>query len=120
MGGTISGWEKSLEEVSKRLALYWKMGEVAKTIPPGNSGRLLERELSVQLERLERRIRRLERWRNSMEKSEALVERYRRLFHPPGPLLERGERDIQKLRELIEKKKTEVVRHKAGRGKKKT
>ncbi|MEM0358776.1 MAG: hypothetical protein QXG22_02025 [Candidatus Hadarchaeales archaeon] len=118
MGEKISGWERSLEEISKRLSPYWKVDEERRVIFLGNSERLLEKKLSAQLERLERRIRKLERWRSSMEKSEALLERYRRLFHPSGPLLERGERDIQKLRALIEKKKAEVVKPKTGKGRK--
>jgi hypothetical protein len=64
--------------------------------------------LLQQVEGLERRIRRLERWRRSLEKSEHLLDRYRRVFQPPPKLLEQGERDIQKLRELIEKRRAEV------------
>ncbi len=71
--------------------------------------------LPAQLEKLERRIRRLERWRRSVEKSEVLMERYRGLFHPPRPLLEKGERDIQRLRELIERKRAETRSTRVGR-----
>ncbi|MEM2866326.1 MAG: hypothetical protein QXM46_04715 [Candidatus Hadarchaeales archaeon] len=82
---------------------------------PGGCGKLSQASLQVQLDHLEQRIRRLERWRRSMEKSEVLMDRYRRLFHPPTPLLEKGEKDIQKLRELMEKKRAETRSTKVGR-----
>jgi hypothetical protein len=64
--------------------------------------------LLQRVEGLERRIRRLERWRSSLQKSELLLDRYRRVFQPPPKLLEQGERDIQKLRELIERRRAEM------------
>ncbi|MEM3011751.1 MAG: hypothetical protein QW084_00095 [Candidatus Hadarchaeales archaeon] len=82
---------------------------------PGGCGKLSRDPLQVQLDHLEQRIRRLERWRRSREKSEVLMDRYRRLFNPPTPLLEKGEKDIQKLRELMEKKRAETRSTKVGR-----
>jgi uncharacterized protein YeaO (DUF488 family) len=75
----------------------------------GATLRTAEQVVSLQqMEGLERRIRRLERWRRSLEKSELLLDRYRRIFQPPPELREKGERDIQKLRELIEKRRAEM------------
>jgi len=97
------GWEKSLEEVRRRLSLGRTEGEGG-AIPRATE----QAALLQQVERLERRICRLERWRSSLEKSELLLDRYRRVFQPPPKLLEEGERDIQKLRELMERRRAEV------------
>lgn len=92
-------------------------GTAGREVPGGCGEPAGPGPLSIKLEALERRIRRLERWRKSMEESEFFMDRYRRLFHPPRPLLEKGERDIQRLRELIEKKRAETRGSREGRAK---
>lgn len=66
----------------------------------------MERKILRRLEELEKRVRRLERWRErwvrSAEEAENLMERYRELFSP-------SDEDIRKIKELMEKKRRELV-----------
>lgn len=103
-----SGWEGALEEVRKRLLSFGKGEETWRGADPEGRVAGWREVLLSDLERLEKRVRKLERWRRALEKSELFLDRYRRLFQVPPSVLEKGERDIQKLRELIERKRAET------------
>jgi hypothetical protein len=55
---------------------------------------------------LEMRVTKLEEWKKSKEESELVLERYQEVFQPKTL----KKKDIQKLKNLMEKKKRELVK----------